>query len=113
MTQFYHAYARILSIIYKIVEYGILNLRSKVPANVVSPTIQTGDVQMEKVNIFTSATTEDGFDDLATKVDGWLAKNDGKIQIVSRHVTTAAGTNIIGDAFVNCTIAIFYRPTTR
>jgi len=68
---------------------------------------------MEKVKIFTSATTENGFDDLATKVDEWLAANDRKIQVVSRHVTNVAGINRTGDEFVNCTIAIFYRPTAK
>lgn len=68
----------------------------------------TGDVKMYKAKIFTSGTT-DTFDELESEVNEWLAELGEGVEIISHHVTGAAGTNIVGAGFVNCTIAIFYK----
>ncbi len=66
---------------------------------------------MEKVKIF-SCNTLNTFDGLESDVNKWLAKN-GKIEVVSRNMTSGTGVNGQGESFVNCTIAIFYRPLTK
>ncbi|TSC81866.1 MAG: hypothetical protein G01um101420_779 [Parcubacteria group bacterium Gr01-1014_20] len=65
------------------------------------------------VKIFTRAADgNDGFGALEADVATWeksMADNFGvKFKTESRHVSTCAGINIEGSAFVNCTIAIFY-----
>ena len=68
---------------------------------------------MEQIKIFTSVAS-DTFNKLESDVNKWLAENDKKIiEVVSRHVTSAAGVNIENRDFVNCTIVIFYRMVAK
>ena len=41
-------------------------------------------------------------------VNDWLKANPN-IEITSRQISSCAGTNITGQAFVNCTVVIFFR----
>ena len=46
---------------------------------------------------------------LQSEVNDWLNENNNKIEVVSRHIAVAPGTNSLGNTFVNCTVLIFYR----
>lgn len=63
---------------------------------------------MEHVKIFTAGTADE-FKSLEDKVSEWLESIHGDFDVVSKHVTSAAGINQQGVPFVNCTIVIFYR----
>lgn len=62
---------------------------------------------MEKVKIFTEGNS-DTFVVLESEINAWLENNGGKIEIISRHATTACGINVEHRGFVNHTITIFY-----
>ncbi|MEK9173628.1 MAG: hypothetical protein AAB594_03610 [Patescibacteria group bacterium] len=65
-----------------------------------------------KVKIFTGAAEGTvGFQHLEEEVNTWLNEISADFKhftAVSRHVSTCSGVNIEGNAFVDCTIAIFY-----
>ncbi len=41
-------------------------------------------------------------------VNNWLKANPG-VDIVSRQISCCSGINILGNPFLNCTVAIFFR----
>lgn len=65
-----------------------------------------------RVKVFTGALEGNiGFQHLEEEVNNWLGKMSvdfTRFSTISRHVSNCAGTNIKGETFVNCTIAVFY-----
>lgn len=60
---------------------------------------------MEQVKLFTRGSL-DNHDQLELEINRWLAVVNPSI--ISRHMSVSAGTNNLGNAYVNCTVAIFY-----
>ena len=63
---------------------------------------------MKKIKIFTEGT-QDTFAGLELKVNQWLKRNRKNIKIISLHVTSTCGINVLNREFVNLTIVIFYK----
>jgi hypothetical protein len=73
---------------------------------------------VEKVKLFSRGFAASGEDDsrkslevLEGQVNTFLAQNN--IEVTARQMSIASGVNIQEVPFMNCTVAIFYRETTK